>query len=262
MKERRSARVGTVSGLALLAGGTAVAAVAGGAHSVFATVLLGMLAVGMGHALLTELQRQARRRNVDGWAPQDTVNTVLLASWAGGALSATLLAVAPTTVRAVGLLLALGYALSCAYFVAERYRTISDPPDPATTDPATAPTRAPAETTELATPAHPDPARNPNVTDPRTDATSSRQHNTTPKPAPVTGPHTRDTTPGTERAHDYQLDNPDSLRATDTTPKPDVPDPRPHDTTPKPDVPDLRPHDAAPQIQAVPHRQEAPAEPV
>ena len=129
VRERRSGRVGTVSGLALLAGGTAVAAVAGGAHSIFATVLLGMLAVGMGHALLTEVQRQARRRNVDGWASHDTVNTVLLASWAGGALSAALLVVAPTTVRAVGLLLALGYAVSCAYFVTERYRTIADLPD-------------------------------------------------------------------------------------------------------------------------------------
>jgi hypothetical protein len=216
VKERRSARVGTVSGLALLAGGTAVAAVAGGAHSVFATVLLGMLAVGMGHALLTELQRQARRRNVDGWAPQDTVNTVLLASWAGGALSATLLAVAPTTVRAVGLLLTLGYALSCAYFVAERYRTISDPPGP-----ATAPSRAPTDTTEL------DQARNPNVTEPR---------NTVPKPA-ATDRQTHATTPG-----------------------PDVTGPRRPDSTPKPDVQDLRPHDAVPQ--AVPHRQEAPAEPV
>lgn len=128
MKERRSARVGTVSGLALLAGGTAFAAVAGGTHSVFATVLLGMLTVGMSHALLTELKRQARRRNTDGWAAQDTVNTVLLASWAGGALIAALLAVAPAAVRAVGLVLTLGYAVSCAYFVAERWRTISELP--------------------------------------------------------------------------------------------------------------------------------------
>jgi hypothetical protein len=117
--------VGTVSGLALLAGGTAVAAVAGGAHSVFATVLLGMLTVGMSHALLTEVRRQARRRTIDGWAAQDTVNTVLLASWSGGALIATLLAVAPASVRAVGLLLTLGYAVSCVYFVAERRRAIA-----------------------------------------------------------------------------------------------------------------------------------------
>ena len=125
MEERRVARIGTVSGLALLAGGTAIAAVAGGAHSIFATTLLGMLAVGMGHALLDEIRRQARRRSVTGWAAQDTVNTVLLASWATGALSATVLAVAPPTVRAVGLLLSLGYALSCAYFVVERRRTIT-----------------------------------------------------------------------------------------------------------------------------------------
>jgi hypothetical protein len=137
VEERRKARVGTVSGLALLAGGTAVAAVAGGAHSVFATILLGMLALGMGHALLTEIQRQARRRTVGGWAAQDTINTVLLASWAAGALTATLLAVVPATVRAVGVLLTLGYALSCAYFVHERCRTITAP----ATEPA-----APAET--------------------------------------------------------------------------------------------------------------------
>jgi hypothetical protein len=137
VEERRSARVGTVSGLALLAGGTAVAAVAGGTHSIFATILLGMLAVGMGHALLTEIQRQARRRSIGGWATQDTLNTVLLASWAGGALSATVLAVAPTLVRAVGVLLTLGYAVSCAYFVRERRRAITAPAtEPAKTAPA------------------------------------------------------------------------------------------------------------------------------
>jgi hypothetical protein len=137
VEERRSARVGTVSGLALLAGGTAVAAVAGGTHSIFSTVLLGMLAVGMGHALLTEIQRQARRRTIGGWAAEDTVNTVLLASWSAGALITTVLAVAPAMVRAVGVLLTLGYAMSCAYFVRERRRAI--------TLPATETASAPAE---------------------------------------------------------------------------------------------------------------------
>jgi len=135
VEERRGARVGTVSGLALLAGGTAVAAVAGGTHSIFATVLLGMLAVGMGHALLMEIRRQARRRTLGGWAAKDTINTVLLASWATGALTATLLAVAPAMVRAVGALLSLGYAVSCAYFVRERRRAIISP----ATDVASAP---------------------------------------------------------------------------------------------------------------------------
>jgi hypothetical protein len=125
VEERRSARIGTVSGLALLAGGTAVAAVAGGAHSIFSTALLGLLAAGMGHALLDEIRRQARRRSVGGWAVRDTVNTVLLACWAAGALIATILAVAPATVRAVGLALSLGYAVSCGYFVLERRRTIT-----------------------------------------------------------------------------------------------------------------------------------------
>ncbi len=122
VEERRAARVGTVSGLALLTGGTAVAAV--GAHSIFAAVLLGMLAAGMGHALLDEIRRQARRRSTPAWARHDTVNTVLLASWAAGALIATVLAVVPVPVRAVGLALTLGYAGSCAYFVAQRRRTI------------------------------------------------------------------------------------------------------------------------------------------
>jgi hypothetical protein len=124
VEERRSARVGTVSGLALLAGGTAVAAVAGGAHSIFATILLGMLAAGMGHALMEEIRRQARRSTA-GWAAHDTVNAVLLAGWAAGALAATILAVHPGTVRAVGLLLSLGYAMSSAYFVVERRRTVN-----------------------------------------------------------------------------------------------------------------------------------------
>ena len=124
MEERRVARIGTVSGLALLAGGTAVAAVAGSAHSIFATLLLGLLAAGMGHALLDEIRRQARRRSVSTWAAHDTVNTVLLAGWAAGALVGSVLAVAPATVRAVGLTLSLGYALSCGYFVLERRRAI------------------------------------------------------------------------------------------------------------------------------------------
>lgn len=127
VEERRKARVGTVSGLALLAGGTAVAAVAGGAHTVFATILLGLLALGMGHALLTEIQRQARRRSPGGWAREDTVNTVLLAGWAGGALTGTLHPGLPGPVRLVGILLTVGYAVSWTYFVHERRRTITSP---------------------------------------------------------------------------------------------------------------------------------------
>jgi hypothetical protein len=125
MRERRGARIGTVSGLALLVGGTAVAAVAGGTHSIFATVLLGLLALGMGHALLEEIRRQARRESPDGWAGRDTINAMLLAIWAVGALIATVLAVHPMTVRAVGLTLSLGYAVSCAHFVMERRHAIA-----------------------------------------------------------------------------------------------------------------------------------------
>lgn len=117
--------MGTVSGLALLAGGTAIAAVAGDTHSIFATILLGMLALGMSHALLTEIHRQAGRRSAGGWAVQDTINTALLASWAVGTLSGTVLVGASVPVRVVGILLTLGYAVSCGYFVRERRRTIT-----------------------------------------------------------------------------------------------------------------------------------------
>ena len=123
VEERRAARIGTVSGLALLVGGTAIAAVADGAHSVFATVLLAMLTLGLSHALLDEIRRQARRR-VGFWIGHDTVNTVLLGTWAGLALIVTVLPATSGQVRAVGLILSLGYALSCAYFVIERRRTI------------------------------------------------------------------------------------------------------------------------------------------
>ena len=124
MEERRSARIGTVSGLALLAGGTAVAAVAGGAHSVFATILLGLLAVGMGHSLLVEIRRQARRRTPGGWCRADTVNLALLACWAEAALVLTIEG-GPVALRLVGALLAGGYAASCGYFVTERRRSIA-----------------------------------------------------------------------------------------------------------------------------------------
>jgi hypothetical protein len=125
VEERRGARVGTVSGLALLAGGTAVAAVAGGAHSIFATVLLGLLAVGMGHSLHVEIRRQARRRGPGGWARQDTVNATLLALWTAFALVLTILPAGPWSVRAVGVTLTGLYAVSCGYFVHERRRSIS-----------------------------------------------------------------------------------------------------------------------------------------
>jgi len=124
VEERRSARIGTVSGLALLAGGTAVAAVAGGAHSIFATILLGLLALGMGHALLVEIRRQARRRIAGGWCRADTVNMVLLACWAEVALVLTIEA-GPIALRLVGVALAGGYTASCGYFVTERRRSIA-----------------------------------------------------------------------------------------------------------------------------------------
>jgi len=125
VKDRRSARVGTVSGLALLAGGTAVAAVAGGSHSIFATILLGLLALGMSHSLLVEIRRQARRRTPGGWGRADTANAVLLGCWAEVALVFTILEAGPVPVRMVGGLLAAAYAGSCVYFVTERRRALT-----------------------------------------------------------------------------------------------------------------------------------------
>jgi hypothetical protein len=139
VEERRSARIGTVSGLALLAGGTAVAGVAGGAHSIFATTLLGLLALGMGHSLLVEIRRQASRWTPGGWCRADTVNMVLLACWAEAALVLSIEA-GPIALRLVGAALAAGYAASCGYFVTERRRSIKA----RTVEPTEVPDRVPA----------------------------------------------------------------------------------------------------------------------
>jgi hypothetical protein len=128
VEERRAARVGTVGGLALLTGGTAIGSVTGGAHSILTSVALALLAAGMGHALLDESRRQACRRSAGGWAVEDTVNAVLLGAWATGALTVTALPIAPPAVRAVAGALAMGYALVCVSFVRKRRRTVATGP--------------------------------------------------------------------------------------------------------------------------------------
>ena len=128
MEERRNAGIGTVNGLALLAGGTAVAAVADGAHSVFATILLGLLTIGLGHSLLVEIRRQARRQSAGGWARHDTVNAVLLGVWAEIALLTTIIETGTPAVRTISLALSLGYAGCSGYFVTERRRAIAAHP--------------------------------------------------------------------------------------------------------------------------------------
>jgi hypothetical protein len=128
--------VGTVGGLALLAGGTAIGSVSG-THSLLTTAALGLLAVGMGHALLDETRRQAHRGAAGGWAGQDTVNAVLLSAWATGALVVTVLPATPPLVRAVAGGLSMGYAVVCGYFVRQRRRAVGTRPAPATV--ATAP---------------------------------------------------------------------------------------------------------------------------
>jgi hypothetical protein len=110
-----------------MTGATALVAVSGGQHSIFAVLLLGLLAMVMAHALVVEIQRQARRRSQIRWHRTDTVNTVLLACW-------TLIAIvittpfAPLPVRAVGLLLTAGYAAATGYFVVERRRAVAVTP--------------------------------------------------------------------------------------------------------------------------------------
>jgi hypothetical protein len=126
VEERRSARIGTVSGLAVLAGATAVAAVAGGAHSAFATALHALLTLGLSHSLIVEIKRQARRRSTTGWHRHDTINSVLLAVWAETALAGGLLLDVSGALRAVSFALAAAYALACAYFVVERRRAVAD----------------------------------------------------------------------------------------------------------------------------------------
>ncbi|MEV4350850.1 hypothetical protein AB0J83_40865 [Actinoplanes sp. NPDC049596] len=119
--------MGTVSGLALLAGGTAmVAASGGGTHSVFATFLLAVLTAGLGHSLAVEIKRQARRGRPARWSRSDTVNAVLLGLWAELALDMSILQTGSE--RLVGLGLAVAYAAACVYFVTERRRAGKRPP--------------------------------------------------------------------------------------------------------------------------------------
>ena len=113
-----------------MVGATALVAISGGQHSIFAVLLLGLLSMVLAHALVVEIQRQARRRSQTVWYRTDTVNTVLLACWA---LMAGALGAAPFTPRPVnGLcgLLAVGYTAASAYFVVERRRSLSSPPAP------------------------------------------------------------------------------------------------------------------------------------
>ncbi|BEL10613.1 hypothetical protein Q0Z83_088040 [Actinoplanes sichuanensis] len=113
-----------------MAGATAMVAVSGGHHSIFAVLLLGLLALVMSHALVVEIQRQARRRSQIVWYRTDTVNTILLGCWAIiAAATATTPLLAPA-IRAVSALLAAGYTAACIYFVLERRRAVTSPPAP------------------------------------------------------------------------------------------------------------------------------------
>ncbi|MCY1143934.1 hypothetical protein OWR29_38555 [Actinoplanes sp. Pm04-4] len=128
--------MGTVSGLALLAGGTALAATVGGDHqSLSATLLLGGLTLGLGHSLIEEIKRQARRESA-GWTRKDTTNAVLLGLWSELALIMSILLLDTVPTRAVGLALAVAYAGACGYFVTERRRAaaVMTAPEPVRDD--------------------------------------------------------------------------------------------------------------------------------
>lgn len=109
-----------------------MAASVGGDHqSLSATLLLGTLALVLGHSLIDEIKRQARRVS-GGWTRTDTINSVLLGLWTELALVSSILVLDTVATRAVGLALAASYAAACGYFVTERRRAIAAPaPAPA-----------------------------------------------------------------------------------------------------------------------------------
>ncbi len=102
-----------------------MAASVGGEHqSLSATLLLGVLALVLGHSLIEEIKRQARRASA-GWTRKDTTNAVLLGLWTESALAVSILLLDTVPTRAVGLALAASYAAACGYFVTERRRAIA-----------------------------------------------------------------------------------------------------------------------------------------
>jgi len=102
-----------------------MAASVGGDHqSLSATLLLGVLALVLGHSLIEEIKRQARRAS-PGWTRKDTTNAVLLGVWTEMALVVSILLLDTVPTRAVGLALAASYAAACGYFVTERRRAIA-----------------------------------------------------------------------------------------------------------------------------------------
>jgi protein-S-isoprenylcysteine O-methyltransferase Ste14 len=117
------ARIGPVVGLALLAGGTAGAAVSERGHSSWAVLTLVLLAFGVGCALVDEVRKQARRNA--RWNRTDTANAVLLGGYAAVALAATLVGVVRLPDQVVGALLAVAYAGLCGYFVWRRRRAVA-----------------------------------------------------------------------------------------------------------------------------------------
>jgi predicted membrane channel-forming protein YqfA (hemolysin III family) len=119
VEEQRSSRIAPVSGLALLTGATALAAIAG-THSASATVLLALLTLTLSHSLHVEIGRQGRRRT--RWTRHDTINTAVLATCSETTLLTTILTNPPPPLRAVGLLLTLLYAAACATFLTHRRR--------------------------------------------------------------------------------------------------------------------------------------------
>ncbi|WP_205650557.1 hypothetical protein [Actinoplanes solisilvae] len=124
------------------------AAVGGDHQSLSATLLLGTLTLGLGHSLIEEMKRQARRAQ-SRWTREDTTNAVLLGVWAEVALLTSILVFDTWPTRGLGLVLAVAYIACCAFFVTERRRTLAaqtpPPHEPAAAE------RCATETARIAT---------------------------------------------------------------------------------------------------------------
>ncbi|MDY7088958.1 MAG: hypothetical protein SYR96_28115 [Actinomycetota bacterium] len=107
-------------------GGTALSASIGGnRQSLYASLLLGSLALGLSHSLFEEIKRQARRTSAT-WSRSDSTNAVVLGAGAEVLLLASILVLHTPATRAVGLVLAVAYAAACGYFVTERRRALAE----------------------------------------------------------------------------------------------------------------------------------------
>lgn len=123
MTTTQRAKLGPVIGLALLAGGTATAAVSERGHSAVAVFTLFLLAIGVACALVDEVRRQAGRAG--GWHRTDTLGVLLLGGTGVVALAATNLVTVHWPIQALGNLLAIVYVSLSGFYAWRRRRAAS-----------------------------------------------------------------------------------------------------------------------------------------